>query len=222
MSDTPSLYEILELEPTATLKEIKAAWRRLSQKYHPDKYEGDAEKILAINKAYEILKDKRKRTEYDASGTINSKNEETQLRHDALTQLSNLVVTTVEKNEVEIKDLVVVMREVIDQSIKNIELAKEGGKKSIIKFTKAIKRLKVKEGEENILANSLQTVIEQNEASLVALDYQILLGNEILKILSDYSYDLSDLFAKPERPPEKVFLGFNEIARISFARFPHT
>lgn len=34
-------YKILELDRSATLKEIKAQYRKLSLKYHPDKNEGD-------------------------------------------------------------------------------------------------------------------------------------------------------------------------------------
>jgi len=34
-------YKILELDRSATLKDIKAQYRKLSLKYHPDKNEGD-------------------------------------------------------------------------------------------------------------------------------------------------------------------------------------
>jgi curved DNA-binding protein len=68
MSQPQSLYEILEVSPTATPDEIKKSYRRLAMLYHPDKA-GDnpvaAAKYAEITKAYEILIDPEKRALYD-------------------------------------------------------------------------------------------------------------------------------------------------------------
>ncbi len=66
------LYEILGLKKGATDKEVKAAYRKLALKWHPDKHKGekDAEKkFKEINQAYEILSDKKKRQQYDTFGS---------------------------------------------------------------------------------------------------------------------------------------------------------
>ncbi|MFC1615772.1 molecular chaperone DnaJ [Patescibacteria group bacterium] len=65
------LYEILGVKKDATDAEIKAAYRKLALKWHPDKHKGekDAEKkFKEINQAYEILSDKQKRNQYDTFG----------------------------------------------------------------------------------------------------------------------------------------------------------
>lgn len=62
-------YDNLRVARNAPPEVIKAAYRTLSQKYHPDKNIGnpDAAKVMAIiNKAYEILSDPAKRSEHDA------------------------------------------------------------------------------------------------------------------------------------------------------------
>jgi DnaJ homolog subfamily A member 2 len=66
-TDTTKLYETLEIEKTATAKEVKKAYFRLSKLHHPDKG-GDEHKFKEINAAYEILSDTEKRTKYDKYG----------------------------------------------------------------------------------------------------------------------------------------------------------
>ena len=60
-------YDTLGVEVTAGEAEIKTAYRRLARKFHPDvsKEKGAEERFKAINEAYEVLRDKEKRTEYD-------------------------------------------------------------------------------------------------------------------------------------------------------------
>src|SRR6187455_2751923 len=60
-------YEALGVESGAGEAEIKAAYRRLARKYHPDvsKEKGAEERFKAINEAYEVLRDKDKRAQYD-------------------------------------------------------------------------------------------------------------------------------------------------------------
>jgi DnaJ family protein A protein 2 len=63
-------YNTLGVSETANSDEIKKAYRMLSLKYHPDKTNGDIEKVKIfqkVNEAYETLSDTDKRREYDAS-----------------------------------------------------------------------------------------------------------------------------------------------------------
>jgi len=65
--DFKDYYKILGVEPTADDKAIKAAYRKLARKYHPDvSKERDAEdKFKEANEAYEVLGDAQKRAEFD-------------------------------------------------------------------------------------------------------------------------------------------------------------
>jgi DnaJ-class molecular chaperone len=65
-------YKILGVPKTATPKEIKAAYRKLARKYHPDVNKGDAKaeaRFKEINEANEVLSDPAKRQRYDALGS---------------------------------------------------------------------------------------------------------------------------------------------------------
>jgi len=63
-------YEILGLPRTASVEEIKAAFRKLARLYHPDvSQEPNAEeKFKEINEAYGVLSDENKRARYDQFG----------------------------------------------------------------------------------------------------------------------------------------------------------
>lgn len=64
-------YKVLGLTPDVEDAVIKAAYRVLCKKYHPDRYSGDkdyaTELMKNINIAYETLSDPKKREEYDNS-----------------------------------------------------------------------------------------------------------------------------------------------------------
>lgn len=61
-------YKTLQVDPDAEPEVIKAAYRRLADKYHPDKNKSpDAlEKMQRINEAYSVLGDSVKRSRYDS------------------------------------------------------------------------------------------------------------------------------------------------------------
>jgi len=61
-------YQTLGVLKIASEEEIKKAYRKLAHQYHPDKPGGDAAKFKEINEAYQVLKDKDKRQQYDQFG----------------------------------------------------------------------------------------------------------------------------------------------------------
>jgi curved DNA-binding protein CbpA len=70
MDATKNHYGILGVLPTAELIVIRAAYRALAMKYHPDKWTGDKataeRRMREINQAYEILSDEQSRARYDS------------------------------------------------------------------------------------------------------------------------------------------------------------
>lgn len=61
-------YSVLGITKTASEDDIKSAFRKLAQKYHPDKKGGDEKKFKELSEAYAVLSDKKKRAEYDTYG----------------------------------------------------------------------------------------------------------------------------------------------------------
>lgn len=64
-------YEVLGVERNAGEKDIKSAYRKMAQKYHPDRNPGDKEaeeKFKEAAEAYAVLSDQDKRARYDRFG----------------------------------------------------------------------------------------------------------------------------------------------------------
>ena len=67
MTDNQSFYDIINVPPSATPRQIKKAYRRIMKESHHDNVgtEYDKQKIIRLHKALEVLNDPDKREQYD-------------------------------------------------------------------------------------------------------------------------------------------------------------
>src|SRR5262249_21169542 len=71
MTGKEDLYIILEVRRTASVNEIRRAFRKLARRYHPDVNPGDhlaEDRFKRITEAYEVLSNPTKRQFYDVNG----------------------------------------------------------------------------------------------------------------------------------------------------------
>jgi hypothetical protein len=71
-TQTKDYYAVLGIAPDATARQVKAAYRKLAKKHHPDACPGDpdaAARFRDITEAYETLTDPERRKAYDRTYT---------------------------------------------------------------------------------------------------------------------------------------------------------
>lgn len=104
-------YNILEVSNTSSFDEIKASFRRLAHKYHPDKHFGDKtceDKFRSILIAYETLSDSENRIKYDCF----------------LTDNNSPKFHNTNSSEISINDVVNILNN-LNAQLKNLDKAKE-------------------------------------------------------------------------------------------------
>jgi curved DNA-binding protein CbpA len=69
LASGPDPYKVLQVDPEAEDEVIQAAYRRLAQKYHPDRAAGNeaVERMVALNAAWELIGEPARREVYDRS-----------------------------------------------------------------------------------------------------------------------------------------------------------
>jgi curved DNA-binding protein CbpA len=65
MSTPDDLYRVLQVVPEADHEVIRAAYRALARKYHPDLEGGSKEQMAALNAAWGVLEHPKTRAMYD-------------------------------------------------------------------------------------------------------------------------------------------------------------
>ena len=95
-------YQILGIDKNSSLEEIKAAYKKLSKKFHPDLNDGDKffeEKFKELQNAYDVLIDAKenKTQSYSQNSNTTTSNNKLDEYIDILNKLINQDITDIEK-----------------------------------------------------------------------------------------------------------------------------
>lgn len=187
------LYEILGVRRNATADTIKKAYRKRSRDHHPDRG-GDADAFRALQTAYEVLSDPVRRKTYDETGAFDPNAGVDhdlpvviQFLHNGLMEvLQNYEQMRVEPEK---RDLIKDMIDRFREGQKTRADAMKNFRRGQTVLDRVIKRLKVKEGEANLLADVARSKRAELEKVIVTTAAEIEYMTKAIKILENHEFD---------------------------------
>jgi curved DNA-binding protein CbpA len=171
-------YEILGVARDATSDTIRRAFRTKAMRAHPDRG-GTPEDMAAVNLAYELLSDKRRRKQYDETGQTQ---QGPTLRQEATQQIGLAVQAVIEAGS---DDLLTHVREGIAKN--QTEVAN-----NLANLAQRQRRLQKLSGRYSTKApvNIVQGVIDQQLAAIPEIEKRLKHAARVLaeasKVLSEY------------------------------------
>lgn len=177
-------YETLGVKPDADSATVKRAYRKKAKQHHPDAG-GDTAAFQAVQRAYFILKDPRKRADYDQFGEAS---EGHGIREMAEHELCMMVVSAATGLDVAHTDLLARIREQVSQQMLKFEGEIQGLEATAKKFKEAASRLKRKDGAVTFMVLALENSGHQAEDRIKAVQFNIERGKEVLRILDEHEY----------------------------------
>lgn len=187
-------YAVLGVERDATPEEVRQAYRRKAQDAHPDK--GGAEGAFPpLQRAYALLKDARRRSSWDQTGRDPGAEPEADARRaEAIRRVVGLFLSAVLNDQLDpdTHDLVHLVRDLVaDQGVALNNTMVEM-RKQIRKCQRAIKRVRVTKGKENLLTGALEANINQLKMGLERAEDERKVMDLMRDIICSYGWDLSD------------------------------
>jgi curved DNA-binding protein CbpA len=174
-------------------KEISQAYRRITKTCHPDLFPGlkdKADLFLRITEAYEILKDTRRRQNYDKNGIITSSNEDSRICEMAMKNMSEVVLQTLENisdSQVEHTNMKQVIAYTIKVNMDNLQKEIKTRKSYIAKIEKVLSRLK-STGDTDFIRIASMRKIEEKNKELAEFGKAVMVTEKMIELLEDYEY----------------------------------
>ena len=177
------LYDILGVPTDASQNEIREAYRRLAMELHPDRPDGDADKFLPVQTAYDVLGDKKKRARYDETGDVEDQHFN-DLVDDKMMQLFNGMLS--EEQDVA-GNAVDQMRGMIEKSIDGTMHNQNKIEAKKARLKKRRSRIKITQGHGvNLYTQLADASISQCDQQIAHLEEMINVLNEVLHRIDWY------------------------------------
>ena len=190
---TDDLYEILGVAPGATDEEIKAAYRRLAMRFHPDRNpEADPQEFVRVQRAYDVLSDAEKRARYDETGSVTDRPPiERRLQEDAIQTLQRILAAVPDPTKIDVVDLM----------LQDVTALQQNLTKAIAQAQRRLKKLKDLKGRfdrkaegPNVLEGFVENAIGQIETQIQRFEENHEYGERLLEYIGTYSFRSDPVF----------------------------
>lgn len=188
----PDHYETLGVGRGATPEELKRAYRKRAQKAHPDKG-GKPEEFTAIQRAWDVLGDEKKRARYDRGEDPKAGHEDS-IEERAQKEIANLIITAVQScPDLDHMNVVADVTSSVQRKIGNMHQEIKQAESSIKRCENARKRLRRKKPGPNLVASMIDAQIGAIRRGIAAKRNDIELCELVVKLLADYEYSVDQM-----------------------------
>lgn len=192
-----NLYELLGLPATASPAEIRASYRALAKRHHPDTKTGSQEQFAALNLANQVLSDPVRRAQYDANGSIDHKSLESE-RGAILDIVASALAQAIQSSQQDPAnfDLLTQVKNVINSKIQEGDVALARHKLTLAKFDQIIQRTTAKKKTADPALLSILAQQRGAVAAALATDTATCARfKAALGLLKDYKYEFTSAAA---------------------------
>lgn len=178
-----NLYDILGVDKDATDEEIKAAYRNKAKKNHTD-VGGDNDKMVAITKAYSVLKDPKKKEHYDNTGQEQLDGFDKRFR--AFIQEIFIKIVETDTVDVEHMDLIDLFKQNLGGMLSNGQNLLNKTERNLKKMRSALERVTAEKDSAilEVMNGNVQRL--EKEINLIELDIEFV--EDCLEVLNSYHY----------------------------------
>jgi curved DNA-binding protein CbpA len=179
-SNSGNHYQVLGVDPGASARDIKAAYRSKARSAHPDKG-GSSEEFAPIARAYEVLGDPDRRLLYDATGLDQEPDLAAAVRNTLMQAFHQAL------NDPACGQVVDAVREALEEEANKVPDEEERLEKA--KERLLAKRDRVRASGTNLVHVIIDGEIKQIEAGLKKLEHKAELMAACLEAIESYEED---------------------------------
>lgn len=205
-------YEVLGIGRKSSQPIIKAAYRKLSKKYHPDKAGDDPEilsKFHEIQEAYEILSDPLKKARFDETGNTDSPYSTTE--HEIEQTIIRLFSSVMDSGPGPV-NYIEEMVKILKTSRRQLKTDIQHSRDRLVKLLRLQRGVKKSGDGNNVIQDYLNQQVEGTRQQIKAKENALDISVETEKRLKDYSFEVD--------PQSEGHFNRGPTARLSGPRFP--
>jgi len=197
------LYTQLGVDRTATSAQIKAAYRKLAKKAHPDAG-GDRRVWDRILHAYEVLSDAPRRAKYDATGDDTQTPDPEDLERAQVAAIVREIISGVLQSSrddparIDFRERIIsqldVKRAAMTQDKHQLELKVKRVERFVGRF--------VKEGsEDDIIGDVVKQGLRDLETQIANVERAMKLHEKVVAVFLQYRYEMDPTDSEGQNPP---------------------